>query len=95
MVDVVVAVSRFGHSYLKTQADGEVPDNLLSLPECRRRDRALRVVVTTDIALGGLPGAGLRRAGDRFVVLRAGAFGLDEGDEPTAPLPVEESKSNT
>ena len=34
-VDVVVAVSRFGHLYLKTQADGEVPDNLLSLPECR------------------------------------------------------------
>jgi hypothetical protein len=34
-VDVVVAVSRFGHYYLKTQADGEMPDNLLSLPECR------------------------------------------------------------
>jgi Protein of unknown function (DUF3892) len=34
-VDVVVATSRFGNYYLKTQADGEVPDNLLSLPECR------------------------------------------------------------
>ena len=34
-VEVVVAVSRFGHYYLKTQADGETPDNLLSLPECR------------------------------------------------------------
>jgi hypothetical protein len=31
---VIVAVSRFGHKYLKTVADGETPDNLLSLPEC-------------------------------------------------------------
>jgi len=35
-VRVVVAVSRFGHKYLKTEADGEQPDNLLSLPECPR-----------------------------------------------------------
>jgi hypothetical protein len=34
-VDVVIAVSRFGHKYLKTEADGEHPNNLLSLPECR------------------------------------------------------------
>ena len=33
-VRVIVAVSRFGHKYLKTMADGETPDNLLSLPEC-------------------------------------------------------------
>jgi hypothetical protein len=33
-VNVVVAVSRFGNKYLKTVADGEQPDNLLSLPEC-------------------------------------------------------------
>jgi hypothetical protein len=33
-VNVVVAVSRFQHKYLKTEADGESPDNLLSLPEC-------------------------------------------------------------
>lgn len=33
-VRVIVAVSRFGHKYLKTEADGEQPDNLLSLPEC-------------------------------------------------------------
>jgi hypothetical protein len=32
--DVIVAVSRFGNKYLKTVADGEQPDNLLSLPEC-------------------------------------------------------------
>ena len=31
---VVVAVSRYGYKYLKTEADGEQPDNLLSLPEC-------------------------------------------------------------
>ncbi len=33
-VDVIIALSRFGHKYLKTEADGEQPDNLLSLPEC-------------------------------------------------------------
>ncbi|MBA3353584.1 MAG: DUF3892 domain-containing protein [Blastocatellia bacterium] len=33
-VDVVVAVSSFGNKYLKTTADGEQPNNLLSLPEC-------------------------------------------------------------
>ncbi len=33
-VDVVVAVSQYGHKYLKTTADGEQPDNLLSLTEC-------------------------------------------------------------
>jgi hypothetical protein len=32
-VDVIVA-TRLGHKYLKTVADGEQPDNLLSLPEC-------------------------------------------------------------
>jgi len=31
---VVVAVSRFGHKYLKTEADKEDENNLLSLPEC-------------------------------------------------------------
>ena len=33
-VDVIVAKSQYGHKYLKTEADGEQPDNLLSLPEC-------------------------------------------------------------
>jgi hypothetical protein len=33
-VDVIVAKSAHGHKYLKTVADGEHPDNLLSLPEC-------------------------------------------------------------
>jgi hypothetical protein len=31
---VVVAVSRYGNKYIKTTADGEHPNNLLSLPEC-------------------------------------------------------------
>lgn len=33
-VRVIVAVSRFGNKYLKTEADGAEPNNLLSLPEC-------------------------------------------------------------
>lgn len=33
-VKVVIAKSQFGHEYLKTVADGEQPNNLLSLPEC-------------------------------------------------------------
>lgn len=32
--EVVVGVSQHGHKYLKTRADGEQPNNLLSLPEC-------------------------------------------------------------
>jgi hypothetical protein len=31
---VIVAVSRAGNKYLKTQNDGDQPNNLLSLPEC-------------------------------------------------------------
>ena len=31
---VIIAVSRYGYKYLKTEADGEQPNNLLSLPEC-------------------------------------------------------------
>ena len=34
-VSVIVAVSRYGNKYLKTEADGEQPNNLLSLPEGR------------------------------------------------------------
>jgi hypothetical protein len=33
VVKVVVA-TRLGRKYLKTEADGEQPDNLLALPEC-------------------------------------------------------------
>ena len=31
---VIVATGRYGNKYLKTVADGEQPNNLLSLPEC-------------------------------------------------------------
>lgn len=34
-VNVIVSKSKYGHKYLKTENDGEQPDNLLSLPECR------------------------------------------------------------
>jgi hypothetical protein len=34
IVNVIVAISRFGYKYLKTEADGEQPNNLLSLYEC-------------------------------------------------------------
>lgn len=34
IVSVIVAISRFGNKYLKTEADGEQPNNLLSLYEC-------------------------------------------------------------
>lgn len=33
-VNVIVAVSRFGNKYIKTTADSDEPNNLLSLPEC-------------------------------------------------------------
>lgn len=33
-VSVIVATSTHGYKYLKTEADGEHPNNLLSLPEC-------------------------------------------------------------
>lgn len=33
-VNVIIARSSAGHKYLRTVADGEIPDNLLSLPEC-------------------------------------------------------------
>ena len=34
-VAIVVAKSRFGNEYLKTEADGENSNNLLELPECQ------------------------------------------------------------
>jgi len=34
-VNVVVAKSRFGNKYIKTESDGDMPNNLLSLLECK------------------------------------------------------------
>jgi len=33
-VNVIIAKTSAGHEYLKTEADGEQPNNLLALPEC-------------------------------------------------------------
>lgn len=33
-VKVVVAISPYDNKYIKTEADGKEPNNLLSLPEC-------------------------------------------------------------
>jgi hypothetical protein len=33
-VEVVIAVGPGGRKYLKTKPDGDIPNNLLSLPEC-------------------------------------------------------------
>jgi hypothetical protein len=34
VVEVVHAISRYDNLYLRTEADYDTPDNLLSLPEC-------------------------------------------------------------
>ena len=34
IVNVIVAISKYGNEYIKTEADGEIPNNLLSLPTC-------------------------------------------------------------
>jgi hypothetical protein len=34
-VNVIVAKSRFGNKYIKTESDWEEPNNLLSLMECK------------------------------------------------------------
>lgn len=34
-VKLIVAKSRFWNKYVKTEADGDEPNNLLSLPECK------------------------------------------------------------
>ena len=41
-VEVVVAESQGGHKYLKTAADGEQPNNLVSLADCARREEGPR-----------------------------------------------------
>ncbi len=34
-VNVIVSKSKYGNEYIKTVADGDEPNNLLSLPECK------------------------------------------------------------
>ena len=35
-VYLIVATNAYGNKYVKTEADGDQPNNLLSLPECSR-----------------------------------------------------------
>ena len=74
---------------LEPGGDRDLAD-LLSLAEHRRRDCGLRVIVTTDVGLRAADRRSTsRRTGDRFVVLKAGAFGADEPDRSVRPsLPV-------
>lgn len=58
---------------------------LLDRPECRRFEQGLRVIVTTDLGLRALRAVWPRRASERFVVLRAAAFG---GGDASPPLPL-------
>lgn len=34
---LIVATSRYGNKYVKTQNDGDQPNNLLKLPECPKK----------------------------------------------------------
>jgi uncharacterized protein (DUF58 family) len=61
---------------------------LLSLPDCRRFEGGLRVVVTTDVGLRRLSSEGPRPSKDRFVVLKAEAFGCDTSEGGPTPLPA-------
>ena len=63
-------------------------EDLLNLPECRRSDRGLRVIVTTDLGLRDLSRECRRRDGDHLIVLHAAAFGSDEVPGPTELLPL-------
>ena len=58
----------------------------VNLPRYQRSSYGLRVVVTTDLGLQGLATQGWRRPEDRFVVLRAGAFGSQPAADDTVPL---------
>jgi hypothetical protein len=49
VVEVIVA-ERGGRVFLKTEADGEKPNNLLSLPDCPKKQTSITGVVSTVIA---------------------------------------------
>jgi uncharacterized protein (DUF58 family) len=75
------ALARLGPSCDRTLAE------LLRLPESRS-DGALRVIVTTDIALREGSEEVSPRPGDVWIVLQAAAFGSDRVHDPTEPLPL-------
>jgi hypothetical protein len=51
VIEVVIAM-REGRKYLKTERDGEKPDNLLSLPECPAKKAVHSGTIRTVIAAG-------------------------------------------
>ncbi|MHB1957873.1 MAG: DUF3892 domain-containing protein [Acidobacteriaceae bacterium] len=51
-VKVIVAVHE-GRKYIKTEADGEKPDNLLSLPHCAEKPKVNPVVPPTRVVPAG------------------------------------------
>ncbi len=51
VVEVVIA-KRDGRKYLKTEPDGEKPDNLLSLPDCPAKKQDHPGTIRTVVAVG-------------------------------------------
>ena len=50
VVDLEVVKKHDGTKYVKTKADGEKPDNLLSLPDCPKKEPSGAGVVSTVVA---------------------------------------------
>ncbi|MGE3818104.1 MAG: DUF58 domain-containing protein [Isosphaeraceae bacterium] len=72
----------------RLQPDGQPSlQDVLDGPACRRFERGLRVVVAPDRALRDLERHNRTGASERFVVLKAAAFG-EEGPPEVGPLPV-------
>ena len=71
---------------MKTGGERELLE-LLSRPK-ERCNVGLRVIVTTDVGLRGLTRESTRGYDDRFVVLKAGAFGAGAEDASTASSPI-------
>jgi uncharacterized protein (DUF58 family) len=79
---VLDALARF-----RPAGDRDLAD-LVGDRDGRSRGGGLRVVITTDVGLRGSKGEIRRRDSDRYVVLKAGAFGSDTGGPPADSLPV-------
>lgn len=55
----VVRAERHNRPYIKTEADGERPDNLLSLPHCAEKPKVNPVVPPTRVVPAGSHSVGL------------------------------------
>jgi antitoxin (DNA-binding transcriptional repressor) of toxin-antitoxin stability system len=49
----IIPAERHNHPYVKTEPDGERPDNLLSLPHCVEKPKDNRVVPPTRVVPAG------------------------------------------